>query len=60
MSGKEKVVARIEATEPIKRNINDSSASETTDVNPDVAKYESGTAYTFDAGLTNNVVNLGK
>jgi len=58
MSGKEKVVARIEATEPIKRNINDSSASETTDVNPDVAKYESGTAYTFDAGLTNNVVNL--
>ena len=26
---------------------------------PDIAEYPTGTAYSFDAGLTNNMVNLG-
>ncbi len=54
-------VVRIETTEPIKRNVDDSSAKDATGTREatDVAQYESGTAQTFDAGLTNNVVNLG-
>ena len=55
-----KTVTRIEVTEPIKRNIDDSSAIDATREASDVAQYESGTGHTFDAGLTSNVVNLGK
>ena len=59
-------MSKVNTDDPIKVNTigirNDEAATvavATAVEDPDIAKYPTGTAYTFDAGLTNNVVNLG-